>query len=524
MKKLLLSFYALAMVITANSQSLNLIGHMSYTGTCAGVWDYVDSLNNEYAIVGVSDKVSIVDVTNPAAPVERFSVPALSGQTSLWRELKTWNKHAYAVSEGGGGVICIDLSHLPDTVTYNHWYGDSAISGLIADAHTIAATDGYIYVFGATGVSPGGCIIADISDPMNPHFTGLYTENYIHDGYIRNDTLWAGEIYLGQFSVIDVTDKSNPVLITATTTPSAFTHNVWLSDDGTHAFTTDEHTDAPLVSFNVSDLTNIQLEDIYVTDSLPSREVHNVRVLNDYLINPSYGSQLTIVDAAHPDNLIEIARAPTIFNGSNPGLCWDASPYLPSGNILVTDINGGLFIFQPDYQRACYLEGTITDSMTGVAIPNTLVEIISTVQQTQSSLAGIYKTGTGAAGTFDVTFSKTGYQPKTYTGITLSHGITTTLNAQLVAITTVAENVFTTSIEVNPNPFSNSFVLKLNAETITPSTVIQLFDVTGKMVFEQNITSPETNINLPLWIGSGLYNARINGTGKKMESIRLVKN
>lgn len=430
MKKQLLLFAALLSAAVTFGQSLSLVGHLGYTGTCAGAWHYVDSVGGEYAIVGVSDKISIVSLANPAAPVEVANVPALPGQNSLWRELKTYGKYAYAVSEGGGGVIVINLGNLPGPVTYTHWYGDAAITNQLQSAHTIAAENGYLYIFGSN-ISNGGCLIADLVNPEVPHFLGEYEDNYIHDAYIRNDTMWAGEIYQGQFSIIDVTNKTAPQLITTVATPGQFCHNVWLNDAGTYAFTTDEVNNAPVGSFNVTNIGNIQMETAYFTDSLPSQEVHNVRVLNDYIICPSYGSEITIVDGSRPDNLVEIARAPTSWNGSQSHLCWDASPYLPSGLIIATDIDGDFFVFQPDYQRASFLEGVVTDSVSGNTINGVTVEILTTPKITTTDLSGIYKTGLAETGTYDVTFSKPGYHTKTITGVSLASGVVNNLNVQL---------------------------------------------------------------------------------------------
>ncbi len=417
----------LAHALNAQSNNITLLGHLSYgTETCAGVWHYVDTAGNEYAIVGASDRLSIVDVTNPSTPVEVASVPALSGQASLWREVKTYGNYAYAVSEGGGGVMIVDLSALP-AVTSKHWYGDTATSHLFNSAHAIAATDGYLYIFGSS-YGNGGCFIASIADPWNPVFAGLADQRYIHDGYIRNDTLWAGEIYQGQFAVIDVSDKANPVYITTQPTPGAFNHNTWLSDNGQYLFTTDEQNNTPVGAFDVSDISNIQLVGVRYNDSIPNEEVHNVRVYNDYLINPSYGSQITIWDAARPSNMIEIAHYPT-----GNFLCWDASPFLPSGNLIVTDVDGGFYVFAPNYVRASYLEGNVTDSITGLALNNVSVKILGASKQTQTNLNGDYKTGIVGTGTYDIEFSKPGYLTKTIPNVNLTSGVLTLIDIQLTS-------------------------------------------------------------------------------------------
>ena len=426
MKKIQLLFTFLVLSITSQAQfNLNLLGHLPYpNNTCAGIWHYVDSLGNEYALVGVDDRVAIVDVTTPATLSEVFSVPALQGQSSLWREIKTYGKYAYAVSEGGGGVIIIDLSNLPASINAKHYYGDGVIANQITSAHALAVTDGYAYVFGTgNGLASGGAIILDLADPWNPTYVGQYNLEYIHDGYIRNDTLWAGEIYAGQFSVIDVSNKANPVLLATQATPGQFCHNTWLTDNSQFLFTTDEINGQPLGSFDITNLSNIKLVDTYLTDSMPNEEVHNVRVLNDFLINPSYGSQLTICDGARPNNIVEIASYPT---GSY--LCWDASPYLPSGRIIVADVDGGVYVFEPNYQRACYLEGAVTDSLTGIPLNNVTILINPSTKSATTNLIGEYKTGLVTAGTYDIEFKKAGYVTKFFPGVSLVNGQLTTIN------------------------------------------------------------------------------------------------
>ncbi len=478
----------LLFVLSASSQSLNLAGHLNYSVTCAGVWHHVDSLNNEYALVGAEDRISIVDITNPGIPVEVYTVPCLPGQSNTWRELKTYNNYAYSVSEGGGGVIIINLNNLPGPITYTHWYGDSIINNALQTAHTIAATEGYLYIFGSN-IGVGGCIIADITDPALPHFTGIYDEEYIHDGFIRNDTLWASEIYEGQFSIIDISNKGLPLLLNNQSTPGSYCHNIWLSENSQVAFTTDEHTGAPLAAFDVSDISNIQLKTIYFTDSVPNQPVHNVRVLNNFLINPSYGSQLTIVDAMRPDNLIEIARFST-YTGIQSYLCWDASPYLPSGNIIATDVTGGLYILTPDYKRACYLEGSITDSITGMALNNVLVEILTLTKTTYSNINGDYKTGSGVSGSFDIRFSKPGYLTKIYYGVQLNNGILTNINVELKPYNTIGT---ITSIQ-SGSGLSNAVISISNGVTSTTT----MSDING--IFNiNNIPSGTYNITATAW-------------------------
>ncbi|MBL7925136.1 MAG: choice-of-anchor B family protein, partial [Bacteroidia bacterium] len=488
MKKLILLSVLLLVGLAGRAQfNLNMVGHLAYpNNTCAGIWHYVDSLGNEYALVGVDDRIAIIDVTTPASMSEVFSVPALPGQSSLWREVKTYGKYAYAVSEGGGGLLIIDLSNLPAGITSKRWYGDGVIANQLGSAHTVAVTDGYAYIFGTgAGLANGGAVIADLADPWNPVYVGQYNQNYIHDGYIRNDTLWAGEIYAGQFSVIDVSNKANPVLLATQSTPGNFCHNTWLSDNSQFLFTTDEVGGEPLGSFDVSNLSNIQLLDVYFTDSMPQEEVHNVRVLNDFLINPSYGSQLTICDAARPNNIVEIGSYPT---GSF--LCWDASPYLPSGRIIAADVDGGVYVFEPNYTRACYLEGTVTDSVTGFPLNNVSIRIQPIDKRASSNLLGEFKTGHATAGTYDIEFRKPGYVTKLISGVNLVSGQLTTLNIELVPF--VLNGTVTNA--VSSGPVAGALIYAFDGENAATATA----DVNGNFSFT-TLSSGNIDITATRW-------------------------
>ena len=480
-------FTIISLLFTLNTVAqvnLQLLGQLPFTGkTLAGAWHYVDGAGNEYALLGASDGIAIVDITNPAIPVLLQTVPAAN---SLWRELRTYGNYCYSGTEGGGGVTIIDLSNLPGPVTHTTWAGNGAVAGMIDRVHTVGVYEDYLYLFGTNNVANGGAVIADLTNPANPQYVGMYDENYIHDGYVRNDTLWAGEIYQGQFSVIDVSNKSNPVVIATQPTPGTFCHNTWLNDAGSHLFTTDEVTNAPLGSFNVTDINNIQLVDIYRTDSMSTGEVHNVRVLNDFLINPSYGdqgmSQITIVDAFFPDNLIEIASYPT------PGfLCWDADPYTPSGNIIATATSGTLFIFGPYYVRAAYLHGTVRDSVTGVVLNNADVVITANPNNALTDLAGNYKTGVANGGSYNVSYSKSGYFTKSF-NLNLINGQVTTLDVDLVPLNIGVDNLGDQEgLSVYPNPMTDqtNFILKNYNKG-----VLKINEVSGKLIFNSDVNFP----------------------------------
>ena len=53
------------------SYNMTLLGKLDYEQGLNDVWGYVDDIGNEYAIVGVINGTSIVDVTDPFNLVEK---------------------------------------------------------------------------------------------------------------------------------------------------------------------------------------------------------------------------------------------------------------------------------------------------------------------------------------------------------------------------------------------------------------------------------------------------------------------
>jgi hypothetical protein len=134
----------------------------------------------------------------------------------------------------------------------------------------------------------------------------------------------------------------------------------WLSDDSNTIFTTDERSFASTTSYDISDFSDIKFLDRFFSEASIGEATipHNVHVLNDYLVISHYTDGVVVVDAQNPDNLIEVGNYDT-YETEGTGFfgCWGAYPFLPSGNILATDRQTGLYVLSPNYVRASYLIG-----------------------------------------------------------------------------------------------------------------------------------------------------------------------
>jgi len=474
LKKLLFFTILIFQIITVSAQlNINLVGQLTFPshGDMSDIWGHVDATGKEYALVGTEDGTSIVDISNPAAPVEVFFS---GGATTIWRDLKVWNNHVYITNDNGGGSLkIIDMSNLPGPITAADVYTHTGTTYPFTIAHDIYIDEnGYAYVMGADNGN-GGAIILDLNtNPKVPVEVGRYDDYYLHDGMVRGDTLWGGAIGDGFFVVVDVSNKAAPVTMATQNTPSTFTHNCWISDDGHTLFTTDEKSNAFIGSYDVSNLSNIsELDRI---QSSPGDLVipHNTFVLGDYVVTSYYRDGVTIHDVTDPSNMVEVGNYDTspAFIGDGFNGCWGVYPYLPSGLIIATDIENGLYILGPTYTRASYLDGNVTDSVTTFSLDGVQIDIVSTTIATNTNILGDYQTGLAIAGTYSVTYSKYGYETKTVVGVSLTSGNITTVNVELKPLPsfTLQGQVIETG---SSNPIANATVtIESGAFTTTVQT------------------------------------------------------
>lgn len=515
MKKItLLLAVMLGLATQAEAQNVNIVfrSNLAYPNqTCANIWGHVDSLGNEYALVGASLGLSIVNVTDPDNPFEVAQIP---GPNNLWKEVKTWQGYAYVVSEGGNGVQIVNLNNLPSTnIPYQYW--QPTIDNQTLNAiHALHIDNGKLYLYGGD-INPGGCIVADLSNPWSPVYLGRYSQNYIHDGYVRNDTLYGGHIYDGYFSIMDLSNPATPVVLATQPTPGNFTHNTWLSDDSKTLFTTDEVSDSYLTSYDISDINNIVELDRFQTTPGSGSVVHNTHINDDWAVTSWYRDGVSIVDGHRPQNLIEVGRYDT-YSGSGDGFdgAWGVYPFLPSGNLVVSNIDEGLFVLTPTYVQACYLEGIVTDSVCGTPLSGVTITITGPSVTEVTDFSGSYKTGYHTPGTYTVTFSKAGYNTKTITGVSLAAGIVTNLDVQMYSPNALAfgGNVSTAASAPLPNVnviLTNSsntynFTTDSNGDFSTCNVVAGTYTmIAGAWGYQtvcnsQTVSSGNTNVNIQL--------------------------
>lgn len=322
-------------------------------------WGYVSPSGREYAIIGLSHGTGFVEITTPNNP-QVLAVP--SGPSSTWRDIKTHGNHAYAVSEGGSGIQVFDLDdidngnvHLVNTITEG---GTSATHNVAIDT-----VSGFLYRCGGSGE---GLRIYSLADPTTPTLVGQWPDRYVHDAQIVtfNEGPYAGKqlaFCFGGFnggwvtpglSILDVTDKSNILDVAHYQYPNpSYSHQGWLSPDHQYAYLNDEldeqDNNIPTTThvLDISDPQNPVQVSTFTNGT--SAIDHNLYTRDNLIFEANYRSGLRVFDATDPQAPVEVAYFDTYpdndaarFNG-----LWSNYPYFPSGTIIGSDLEKGLFVW-----------------------------------------------------------------------------------------------------------------------------------------------------------------------------------
>ena len=329
------------------------------------IWGWTDPLTgNEYALVASTVGTSFVDITEPTSPIMLGFLPTAT-VSSLWRDVKVYNNHAFIVSEAGGhGMQVFDLTRLRTITSAPENFSADAVYTGFGSAHNVAINEdsGYAYAVG-TDTFSGGAHFVNIQDPLNPTSAGGYAGGgYSHDAQIVNyngpDTEHSGkEIFIGsnanRIVIVDVTDKDNPVELSSTNYSGlGYTHQGWLTQNQTYFVLGDEvdeinfGNNTRTLIFDFIDLDNPS----YLSDYFgPSGAIdHNLYIKNNLIYQANYTAGFRLLDASNVANgeLTEVGFFDTYpandgisFNGA-----WSLYPYFSSGNIIIGDINSGLII------------------------------------------------------------------------------------------------------------------------------------------------------------------------------------
>ena len=375
--------------------NIDLLAHIplnefsSKPNTANDIWGHVDlNTGDEYALIGLRNGVAVVNVTDPENPLE---VGTIAGLNASWRDIKVyqyfdsninaWQAYAYATTDGvSDNVTIISLNQLPNSVSLVEK------NKVVTQAHNVYISNvDHTLNIALPGLTPSLQLIGSNRLGGAFHSYSLVTpatltalpdnyfgSGYTHDGASINITdnrknsqcITQGDsctVFIDfnekEMQLWDITDASATALLgkgeyNDVAKIHQYIHSGWGTEDKQHIFLHDEfdEKDGGLNStvrvFSIADLTNPTQVGQWTG---PTRAIdHNGFVRGNRYYMSNYERGLTVLDITDPANPFEVGFFDTYTPSNNPGFngAWGAYPFLPSGNILVSDIGSGLYILK----------------------------------------------------------------------------------------------------------------------------------------------------------------------------------
>ncbi len=332
-------------------------GSFAYDNAYNEVWGFVAN-DREIAVIGSTLGTHFFDVTDPNDVIElkdAFVAGAVSGGTIIHRDYHDYQCYLYAVADEGSSstLQIIDISNMPfsnevvydDNVLFNRSHNifiDTATAKMYSCA-TKTSTDYFqLQVY-------------SLADPLDPALLASYGNigpvaiPTIHDIYVRNDIAYMNGSYSGLL-VADFSNMASPQIIgTLGIYPSqGYNHSGWLSEDGQYYFLADETHGTDIKVLDVSDPSDIQVVSQFNAGSTNANSIpHNLIVRGNYLYTSYYYDGLQVFDFTDPSNVTRSHYYDTYLDPTIDSYegAWGVYPLLPSGNILVSDMQSGLYVF-----------------------------------------------------------------------------------------------------------------------------------------------------------------------------------
>lgn len=379
--------------------NVDLVAHMPLSAFSSrpssgnDIWGHVDlNTGREYALIGLRNGAAVVDLGDPENPVE---VGTVRGGSSTWRDVKVyqfydqqdnhWKAYAYVtVDQVADGVTIIDLNDLPNSVSlverntsvgtaHNVYISnvDYTLNIKLEDAEPA------LQLIGSNAFS-GSFHNYSLANPETIAISGNQTNfaEYTHDGAsvtltdIRKDTqcitaTTSCSVFVGfnekQMRLFDISNPADTRLLSTATYSDVgfndkYVHSGWVTEDKQFVLLHDEFDEfrgGLNTTVRIFSISNLRSPVQVGQWTGPTEAIdHNGFVRGNRYYMSNYERGMTILDISNP-------AVPTVagyfdtfptsdrdsFNGA-----WGVYPYLPSGLLLVSDINSGLYILRDNTQ------------------------------------------------------------------------------------------------------------------------------------------------------------------------------
>jgi choice-of-anchor B domain-containing protein len=348
--------------------NVDLASGLAFHAEGSDIWGWTDPQDGtEYALVGLRNGTAFVSLADPAAPVLVGYMETRTDE-SYARDIKIYGNYAYVVSEANyHGLQVFDLTRLRGAAPNTAFVPDGVYTG-IGYAHNIVINEqtGFAYAVG-TSTCAGGLHMIDLTVPVAPTFAGCYSaDGYTNDAqcvvyvgpdvdYVNQEICFAGNG--DTLTIVDVTDKQSPVLISRTDYPGrGFVHQGWLTDDDMYFFQDDERDERRFGHGTITrvwDMSDLDAPVIILERESTSPAIdHNQYVMGTRVYQANYRSGMRILEMGDLTlgELDEVGFFDTYPDNDRPEYsgAWGVYPYFASGTVVTSDTCGVLYVLTPN--------------------------------------------------------------------------------------------------------------------------------------------------------------------------------
>lgn len=291
------------------------------------------AVDGSIAYVADDQALRIVDVSNPASPVELGSIPSLAWSVEIVG-------HFAYVTGGGGGLQIIDVTN-PETPTkivdYGRWQDPSL---------GVVVKENIAYVIG----EDGRLRLFDVSNPGSPTDLGLYDM----EGSAENITIVQNIAYIadggGGLRLIDVSDPIAPVEVGFFDTLGSAEE---IAINGNIAYVTDGGSFPGFVAggggIRLIDISNpVTASEIGYLDT--SYMARDIEVVEDIAYVADWGVDLRLVDVSDPANPTQLGSFDNVVHLANDLAVVGNVVYIAGGGGLrLVDVSNPKFPSEMDF-------------------------------------------------------------------------------------------------------------------------------------------------------------------------------
>lgn len=379
------------------------------------MWGWEAADGTQLAVVGLTDRTAIVDVTYDSNPRLLGYMPQLTEHIRVWKDVKIWDSHAFICSEAPGfGLQYIDLKEVlkfdafPRVFQQQVLYTDDSYK-----CHNLIMNRDTPVLYTARSSSCKS--IARIPLKFNADGTlqqdvsvdgAECIENVVAHVHDAQCVIYDGpdQRFLGEEICFLSTDLGKSVAVYSWTQRklldevhykhSMYSHQSWISKDGRFMFHGDELAPGNTRTqvFDISSLTNVLELEAHVSDY--SFVSHNQYVADKLLYQANYAGGLRVLTWNENGQLQEVGY----FDGSTAeGAEWRGSwtvyPYFSSGvyeagkKVVITG-SEGLHVVQLSKSLEAYLQKSprLTKMMDEAEFVEVVIEVTGVSDSNKDSV------------------------------------------------------------------------------------------------------------------------------------------